>query len=325
MLDNGVERGGCVTELVVAAFAFVVGLNDGSPLIAQAAAAGARRPLVRVAVLAATLALLPGLVSADVARTYAAGVVDLGTPSGGLVTVVAVLVATGVVVALHRLHRPTSLTLALIGALAGAAVGAGLAVHWSAVGRVLALGALAPLAAGILGFVAFHAFGALNGLAPTGRTLAVADRVGFGIQTVAYSLNDGQKVLLVPLVLLGATALDGPRTMAAVALGFAGGAAVGLSRARRATTVRVVPAHPQRLVAVEVVSSVVGASGAALGAPLSMSQSCAAANVGSGAAGGVGRVRWSEARTMGVAWLVTLPAAGAAALVVVHVLLAVGG
>lgn len=311
---------------MVAAFAFVVGLNDGSPLIAHTAAAGARTPMARALALAVAVALLPALVSSEVARTYADGVVDLRASSHGtLVAAVAVLVATVVVIVLHRAHRPTSLTLALIGSLAGAAAGAGLAVGWAAVARVLGLGVAAPLVALVLGFVTARCTGLLNGRAPAQSTLAFADRIGFGLQSLAYSLNDGQKVLLVPLVLLGTGALTGPTTVLAVTAGFAAGALVGLARAGRAASIRVVPPQPRHVITVEVVSAVIGAGGAALGTPLSMSQTCAGANVGSGVADGLGRVRWSIARTLGTAWLLTLPLAAATALLATRAVLGLVG
>jgi inorganic phosphate transporter, PiT family len=56
---------------------------------------------------------------------------------------------------------PTSLTLAVVGAIAGAGVGASLPVTWGTVGGVLLLAALAPLGGG-LGWLATRLVGAAS-------------------------------------------------------------------------------------------------------------------------------------------------------------------
>lgn len=307
--------------VLVMSFAAVVGLNDGSPMLAHACAAGGRLPGARVALLALSLGLIPALVGTGVARTYATGIVNLprGTPGTGL-AIGAVAAATAVVVGLHRWHRPTSLTLALVGALTGAGAASGAEIRWMGVGRVLSLGALAPVLAVALGFAASHLLSLANHRGPAQGVLATGDGLAFAAQAVAYSLNDGQKVLIIPVVMAGANVLSGPTTVAAVAVGFAAGTLAGVRRARRAAAVQVVPARARHLVAAELASAAVGFGGAALGTPLSMGQAWAGANLGSGMADGPGRVRWAVARSLAGAWTVTLPAAalaGAAAATVI--------
>lgn len=310
-----------MTMVLVASFAAVVGLNDGSPMVAHTLAAGGRHPWWRIAALAVSLGLLPAVIGTGVAHTYAAGIVDLPKGSAGTaVAIAAVGAATLVVFVLHRWHRPTSLTLALVGALAGAAAGSGIDVRWRGVGRVLSLGAVAPVLALGLGFAVSRLLAVLNHRASARRVLGTSDGLAFSVQTVAYSLNDGQKVLLIPVVMAGANLVSGPQTVLAVTAGFAAGTLAGLRRARRSATVQVVPAHGRHLVAAELASAAVGLGGAALGTPLSMGQACAGANVGSGVADGAARVRWSVARSLAGAWLITLPSAALAGAAVVALL-----
>lgn len=314
-----------MTLLLISTFAFVVGLNDGSPLVALAAAAGRGRPWVRVCVLAVATALVPTVVGTSVAATYARGIADFeAAPSGRGLAVAAVVVATLVVFTLHRLHRPTSLTLALIGALAGVAVGGHLAVTWWPVARVIALGLSAPVVAAALGFAIARSLRLTNRRSSVGSLLRRADLVGFAAQSFAYSLNDGQKVLLLPIIVLGAGVTGGIPVAAAVCVGYAAGTALGLPRARRAASVIVVPGHSRHLVASEFASAVMSLGGAALGTPLSMGQTCAGANVGSGAADGLGRVRWSVAGAVAGSWALTLPAAALAGMAAATALLWTG-
>lgn len=108
------------------AFAAISGFNDGSTLIALSLPNVALRPLASIAILVAAVALIPLVGGARVAETLARGLVSFEGQGGKALFLVAVLVALGVTFALSRRSLPTSLTLALLGAIVGTGIGRGL-------------------------------------------------------------------------------------------------------------------------------------------------------------------------------------------------------
>lgn len=99
---------------------------------------------------------------------------------------------------------------------------------------------------------------------------------------------------------------------------FGLGALLGLPRAAASLGSGIVPLRPLDTVTAEFAAAVAVLGSAALGFPVSMTQSVAGGLFGAGLGRGARRVRWRQAGRIGVAWLVTLPlstgAAGAAAL-----------
>ena len=75
-------------------------------------------------------------------------------------------------------------------------------------------------------------------------------------------------------------------------------------------------ARPFHVVSAELSAGVAVLGSTALGAPVSMTQSVTGGLVGSGASEGLTRIRWKIALRVGVAWVVTLPAATAIAVAV---------
>jgi PiT family inorganic phosphate transporter len=209
---------------------------------------------------------------------------------------------------------PTSITLAVLGGLAGAATGAGAHTAWDTLGGVLVIAAAAPLVGGLLGLL----FGRLARRLPTTSRLPVVVRLAhlaaFSGQSLAYAANDGQKMFAV--VGVGLASLHGTAGMRtphwSVLVGLAGvfgaGALFSLRRMARGATFGLLPARPWRLVSAELASAVAVFGSAGVGTPVSMTQSMAAGLVGAGASQGVRRVRWQFALPVLVAWLVTLPA-----------------
>jgi PiT family inorganic phosphate transporter len=125
---------------------------------------------------------------------------------------VIVAVAFAITALYNRARIPTSTIQLLVGAVAGAAVGAGAGVHWRTVLTLVAIWAAAPPAAALLGFLG-------------GRTLAPVRRVGLGLVAVgclasfAMGAND---------VALASGALVGPGVLGPSAAGLLCGAALAL-------------------------------------------------------------------------------------------------
>ena len=298
--------------LVVATigFAFVNGFNDGGALLVVGLRVRSVRPLGSLVVLAAAVVLTPLIVGTAVATTLVARLVDLEGEQGSLALLIAVVVSVAVSYGLARRGLPTSLTLALVGSIAGAGVGAGLAVSWVTVTVVLALAAAAPTAGLVLGWLLTKGVATLPAAKPLRGRIRLWQGVGFFLLCLAYGANDGQKMLAVAAVTF--TSVHGvvePTIGVLLLIGviFFVGSAAGLPRFVRTLGGGVAPLQPTDAVISQFSAASVVLSTAALGAPVSMTQSISGTLVGVALPRGPGSVRWPAAMQIGVAWLVTLP------------------
>ena len=304
--------------ILTLAFAALVGLNDGSVLVVTGPIERASQLVARLAVLSAAVVVVPLLGMTTVATTLAE---RLNPAEGGgslSVVVCGVVAASCVAVVLHRLGRPTSLSLALIGGLTGAALAVTGRVAWGVLGLTIGLGAAAPVVAAAAGWVAGRAPVLLDQRVRAARVAGPLGPVSFGALSFAYAMNDGQKAIVVPMVAAGTAGMavaPGWRWLLAAGGAFALGAWAGRHRANRSVLAGVVPARARHASAARLSSAAVSIGGASVGAPLSITQAMAGSLAGSAAGEGIGRVRWGAARSIAAAWALTLPAgfgAGAA-------------
>lgn len=302
------------------AFVFVCGANDGGALLVLAIRH--RRRLTGLALIpAVALAAGPALFGLGVAHTFTGRLVgDGGQPRvGQAVFLGGAAAAVGLVLLLTARGIPTSITLAILGGLAGAGTGLGVPPEWGRLGLVLGIAALAPFVGAAAGFV----IGRLARLAPAyGGMARLVDHLqlaAFGGQCLAYAANDGQKMFAVVTVatawhVTGRYPSPGPAVTIVIALVFMAGAVFGLRRVGRGAATTLLPPRPWHVVSAEVASSIAVLSTAGLGMPVSMTQSVAGGLAGAGASEGGRRVRWQSAVPLMTAWLVTLPAGYAAGL-----------
>lgn len=302
------------------AFVLVCGANDGAALLAMAVRHSSRSAVPVLLLLTAAVAAGPALFGVRVARTFTEGLIpgDAGRPAliflcGAAASVVLVLLLTwrGI---------PTSITLAVLGGLAGAESGLGERPQWARLGLVLGIAAAAPLVGVAAGFALGRGARRMPPLAGMPRLVRGAHLAAFGCQCLAYAANDGQKMFAVAAVASAGQvggSLDTPPALgvvALVALAFAAGAVGSLRRVSGGASVRLLAARPWQVASAEVASSSVVLSSAALGVPVSMTQTVIGGLVGAGASEGGRRVRWQFAVPLVTAWGVTLPAAYAAGL-----------
>jgi inorganic phosphate transporter, PiT family len=305
--------------LVAVAFAFVNGFNDGGALLAVGLDVRTLRPLTSLVLLAAAVAVAPLVLGTAVATTLTSRLVALDGPEGAVTLLIAVVTAVAVTWLLARRGLPTSLTLAVVGAIAGAGVGAALPVSWWTVTIVLVLAALAPLAGLGLAVV----FARIAGAWPSARSIDRRTQRwhlgAFGLQCLAYGANDGQKMLAVIAVAAGTAAHDGVPIvgwqLAVVALAFLVGAAAGLPRVAPTLGGGVVAVHPHEAVISELSSATVVLATGAFGSPVSMTQAISGGLIGTGMTRGYASIRWRRVLRLAAAWMVTLPAAFTAAAV----------
>ncbi|AKU17122.1 inorganic phosphate transporter [Luteipulveratus mongoliensis] len=296
--------------VLAAAFAVATGLNDGGSLLSTGLKVPSVRPLYAVLILTACTALVPWL-SSKVAASLAHRLVAFEGPNARTAVVVAVISAIVLVLGLTSLGQPTSLTLALVGGLTGAGMGFGLEVSWPFAVRVLVVGACAPVVGCVLAFLISRWLRLLPARPALNGAVYRSHRLAFAMQCVAYASNDGQKVLAVFAVLgLATVGAAGPSPVLLMAIGlfFGVGVVLGLPRVARGLSNGVLLVRPVHAVAAEFASAIAVLGSAAIGVPVSMTQSIAGGLIGTGLGHGSRRIRWNEVGRIGAAWIVTLPA-----------------
>ncbi|MBX5447789.1 MAG: inorganic phosphate transporter [Acidothermus cellulolyticus] len=312
---------------IAALFAAVTGANDGAAIVASGLRVSLLRPLSALLVVVGGVLTAPLIFGTEVAATLSHRLVAFQTDGGRLAFALALLAALLVVAFLTTTGRPTSLTVALIGGIAGAGLGYGLPVAWGTVGRVLLFGILSPICAGLAGLVLARLLHHVPPLQHMPLVTRAGTALGYVLLALAYGANDGQKMLAVFAIAgnAGGAVHTGGRTLALIGLCFVAGAALSLPRlASRlgADLLRVRPLHAITAQA----ASAAAAFGSAVGhAPVSMTQSLTASLVGAGVSEGSRRVRWRAVSRLAMAWVVTLPASIAVASAVTAFARAVAG
>lgn len=298
---------------LAAAFAVVNGANDGGAMVASQLRVPGLRPLAAILVLTAALVAVPLVLGTGVADTLTSGLVEASRAAQAQVVATGATAAIVVVAVLTRLGLPTSLTLGMVGGIVGAGLGRGLPVITSGVVRVVLIGLAAPVVGGLLAqrLVTVSAMVLRRRGARGFVVLAVAATVA---QAVAYAANDGQKMFAV--VAVSAVGIT-PPVVAGVALLFTVGAVAGLRAAAGTLGGGVVRGGPQEEVTAQLGAAVAVLSSAALGVPVSMTQAVAGGLVGTGMLRGLRQVRWRVAGQLGIAWVLTLPAAAVVGAVIV--------
>lgn len=306
-----------VLSLFAGAFAIVNGANDGATLVANGLKVSSFRPITAILILIVSVATVPILFGTEVATTLVGRLVTFEGDEGLRAVAVAILAATLVSLLLTRLGLPTSLTLSLIGGLAGAGVGARLPVAWGTVGYVLCLAAAAPFAGGAIAYLLATVPLRLPERLKIERVVANGHRLGFGLQCLAYGANDGQKMLAVFAVAFGhqtGEVVADPKLLAVIALLFLVGLIGGLRHVADTISNGVVATRPYDATVAGISSAAAVLSTAAIGVPVSTTQAITGSLVGVGARRGIGSVRWQVAARLAGAWVITLPSAAVFAL-----------
>ncbi|MFC0624011.1 inorganic phosphate transporter [Kribbella deserti] len=310
-------------------FVFICGANDGGALLALATRHRARSNPLVLLVLVVAVGIGPALFGLAVARTFTHRLLAGAGDNAQTAFLVAAAVAIVIVLTLTWKGIPTSITLALLGALAGATAGFGTRPAWGHLGFILLLGILAPL----VGLAVAYLLGSLVRRLPVlpriSRLTGGVQLLAFAGQSLAYAANDGQKMFAV--VIMAAAALGHPLLggfqvgpAIAVAAVFAAGSALSLRRVSLGATTGLLRARPGHVISAEIASSVAVFGSAGVGVPVSITQSTTGGLVGAALMDGHHRVRWQYAVPLVVAWVVTLPAGlagGALAAVLVEGLL----
>jgi phosphate/sulfate permease len=317
---------GLIAIVVVAlAFDYTNGFHDAANSIAVAVSTKALTPRVALA-LAAVMNLIGALISTSVAKTVGAGIIDAPTGSEGLQLVFAALI--GAIVwnlITWYFGLPSSSSHALIGGLVGAALAAAHSVQWMGIlDKVVIPMVLSPLVGFGLGYLFMLAllwsFKSANAH-KTQRGFRYAQIFSSATMALGHGMQDAQKTMgIITLALVTAGEIDTFDVpfwvILAAALAISAGTYAGGFRIMRTLGRRIIQLTPTGGFAAQTVASGVMVTTATVFAvPVSTTHITTTSIMGVGATRRLSAVRWGVAGNIVVAWIVTLPAAGAVAAV----------
>jgi PiT family inorganic phosphate transporter len=323
-----VETGLALAVVLAVAFAATNGLHDASNAIATLVATRAATPGQAI-VLASVFNLLgPFVVGAAVADTIG-GIVTISGATAAIEVIgagLAAAVAWNLIT--WRFGLPSSSGHALVGGLVGAAIleaGTG-GVYWGGMdgwhpvgvfGTLIAL-AISPVLGALAALVLIRALRRLARRATRrwGGPLRGGEWVMSAALAFSHGANDTQKSIGVVAALLVAggeiDSLSAPVwATLACALALTAGTALGGWRIIRTVGRRIYHIQPMDGLASQGASAGVILGASVLGAPTSTTQVVASSVVGVG--GGRSRwrhVHWELVRSIGIAWVITIPICG---------------
>jgi PiT family inorganic phosphate transporter len=318
--------------IVALIFDFTNGFHDSANAMAGPVATGALTPRTAVT-LAAVLNLVGACLSTEVAKTISGGFFDesLVTPEivlAGLVGAILWNLLTWL------FGLPSSSSHALFGGLIGAViVGAGATTvnYWVIISKVLLPAVAAPTIAGLAAAAAIKITDRVSRDVPKKDAkwgFRRAQAFTAGLVALAHGTSDGQKTMgVITLVLVSAGMQQrdtGPHWWVVLAAGLAIGLGTysGGWRIMRTLGKGIVKIDAEQGAASGAATSATILASAHLGFGLSTTHVATGSILGSGVGRKGSEVRWSVARRMLYAWLLTLPSAaivgGAAALLSRH-------
>jgi PiT family inorganic phosphate transporter len=306
---------------VALTFDYTNGFHDAANAIATSVSTRALTPRVAL-ILAAVMNFLGAFLGTEVADTVGKGIIAAPTGPQGLVVVLAGLLgAISWNMLTWYFGLPSSSSHALIGGLVGAALASSGVIFWSGVvDRVVIPMLISPL----VGFVG--AFALMSAIllifrrkAPSrvGRGFRLAQTVSAAAMALGHGLQDAQKtmgVMFLALLVAGHVSADEPipwwvKVLAASAISL--GTYSGGWRIMRTLGRRIIALDPPRGFAAETTAAtVLYVMAIWLKAPVSTTHTITSSVMGAGATKRLSAVRWGVARSIVLAWIVTIPAAG---------------
>lgn len=307
-----------VVVLLAIVFDYINGFHDSANAIATSVATRALRPSRAVA-MAAAFNFIGAFAGTAVAKTIGAGLVDEQTTTEAVVAAALIGAITWNLIT-WWFGLPSSSSHALIGGLLGAtlvAAGADALDVQGIIDKVLIPMVTSPLAGFAIGLLLMAALARIFFRAPRGPASAGFRRAqvfSAGYMAFAHGSNDAQKTMgIVTLALFAAGVIPDITVpvwvIIAAASAISLGTAAGGWRIMKTMGQRVVELEPVHGFAAETTAATVLVTTAALGMPVSTTHVISSAITGVGTTRGARQVRWGVARTIVMAWIVTIPAA----------------
>ncbi len=287
-----------MTVALILAFNLLAGFNDGGNLLATLLPSRVR-PIVLWLWLAVVVSMGPVVLGTHVADTIVRRIV---TPKS-LAPILAPATASALLVVLFSWWRrvPTSMSLALVGAMVGAGTAAGSQVLWGGALRALVGFVLTVLLGGFLGLLSARYGRQLLRRFRRGALLSVLLLLTAVLEGLAYGGNDLEKAI--GLLQFSGFALK--RAVFLSALSFALGSAIGSWRIARTVSSQILRLRPPEALYTQAATGLAVLAAAAAGIPVSTSQTVDASLLGVGSAENPRHVGWRVVRRMIFAWVFT--------------------
>lgn len=310
-------------------FDYTNGFHDAANAIATSVSTRALTPRAAL-IMAAVMNFAGALLGTEVAETIAKSIVDLQDASSHQALVVVLAGLVGAItwnLITWWFGLPSSSTHALIGGLVGAGVASNLGVFWSAiVDKVVLPMIISPLVGfGLAFLVMVGLLWLIRNGSPTRvtRRFRLAQTVSAAAMALGHGLQDAQKtmgVIYMALLTVGWANADAGIPLwvkLAAAAAISAGTYSGGWRIMRTLGRRIIELDPARGFVAESVSAVVLYVNAfVLHAPVSTTHTITSAIMGVGATKRLSAVRWGVAKNIGLAWVMTIPAAALVAAVI---------
>ena len=322
-LPEGLTATLVVVLVLAVIFDYINGFHDTANAIATSVATRALRPSHAI-LMAAAFNFIGAFAGTAVAKTIGAGLVDEATTTQAVV-IAALLGAIVWNLITWRLGIPSSSSHALIGGLLGATVIAAgwgalnLAGIWNKVLVPLVTSPLIGFSGALLLIVALFWIFRKSARRPLARRFRRLQVLSAGFMAFAHGSNDAQKTMgIITLALVSAGLIPGgpnlvipPQVIVISATAISLGTAAGGWRIMRTMGHRVVELEPITGFAAETTAATVIYTAAHFGMPVSTTHVISSAIMGVGTSKGSRSVRWGVARSILIAWVVTIPAAAA--------------
>ncbi|MCC2309467.1 inorganic phosphate transporter [Cellulomonas chengniuliangii] len=309
-------------------FDYTNGFHDAANAIATSVSTRALTPRAAL-IMAAVMNFAGALLGTEVAETIATSIVDLqdASPHSALVVVLCALVgAITWNLITWWFGLPSSSTHALIGGLVGAGLAGGLGIYGSAiVDKVVLPMIISPVVGfGLAFFVMVGLLWLIRNASPsrTTRRFRLAQTASAAAMALGHGLQDAQKTMGVIYLALLTVGWAAPGegiplwVKLAAAAAISAGTYSGGWRIMRTLGRKIIELDPARGFVAESVSAVVLYVNAfVLHAPVSTTHTITSAIMGVGATKRLSAVRWGVAKNIGLAWVLTIPAAALVAAV----------
>ena len=314
-------------------FDYTNGFHDAANAIATSVSTRALTPRAAL-IMAAIMNFAGALLGTEVAETIAKEIVNLeaAPPHSALVVVLCALIgAITWNLITWWFGLPSSSTHALIGGLVGAGLAGGLGIYGAAiVDKVVLPMIFSPLVGFLVAFVVM--LGVLwlfKNAAParTNRRFRIAQTASAAAMALGHGLQDAQKTMGVIFMALLTVGLANPDhgipiwVKLSAAAAISAGTYSGGWRIMRTLGRKIIELDPARGFVAETVSAVVLYVNAfVLHAPVSTTHTITSAIMGVGATKRLSAVRWGVAKNIGIAWVLTIPAAAGVAALFYYIL-----
>lgn len=317
-----------VILLLALAFEFINGFHDTANSIATTISTHALTPLFAI-LMAGTFNFIGALVSHNVAITISSGLIH---GEVALSIIAAALVAAIIWnLATWYLGIPSSSSHAIIGALLGAYIESTMSFHniiWSGVWQKVILPLItSPIAGFIIGYLIMTLlFELLRRLSQhvVNKYFSKLQILSAAFMAFSHGSNDAQKTMGIITMALVSVNMAHPGTISNTfmpaspssiplwvtvicALVMASGTSTGGWRVIKTMGMNMIKLQPIGGFAAETAAAVIISAASAIGAPVSTTHVISSTIMGVGAAKRLSAVRWSLAKNIVSAWILTIP------------------